>query len=145
MTLKIENCNLVVSCMTHFGSYISMPALVVLRWRLAKSSLLLRFRSDMVIHVPAYDLFTRNPNTFRRFCTVCALIRRPWFSMILEEVATAGFVLFAIPDRIIFWPLCLVLTMCFGHLFMSLTFPVTITFRFNLRTVEGCLLNIAAI
>ena len=120
------------------------PVLVVLRWHLAKVSLLLLLWSDMVMHVPTFGLLARNLTAFRRFRTVCALIRRPWFSMILEAGATAVSVLFVIWDRIIFWFWCLVVTMCLGDLFVSETFPVIVTFRFNLRMVEVCLLNIAA-
>ena len=53
------------------------PVHVVLRWHLAKTSLLLRLLSDMVIHVPTFDLLARNLTAFRRVRTVCALIRRP--------------------------------------------------------------------
>ena len=78
------------------GMKLVHQALVVLRWRLDKASRLLRFRSDRVIHVPTYSLFARNPTALRPCRTVWALIRRPWFSVILEAVATAVLVLFAI-------------------------------------------------
>ena len=124
---------------------LAYPALVVLRWRLDKASRLKRFRSDTTIHVPTYSLFARNRTAFRPFRTVCALIHRPWFSVILEAVATPVLVLFAIWDRIIILPQALSYGYyVLGSLFMSVTFTVTFTFRFNLRIVEGCLFNIAA-
>ena len=49
----------------------------------------------MVIHVPTYGIFASNSTAFRRFRTVCSLIRRLWFSMIQETVATAILVLYA--------------------------------------------------
>ena len=122
---------------------LAKPALAVLRWRLDKASRLLWFRSDMVIMYYQHPFCTQS-DSFQTVRTVCALIRRPWFSVILEAVATAVLVLFTIWDRIIFWPCCLMETMCLGNLFILVTFPVTFTFWFNLRMVEGCLLNIVA-
>ena len=75
--------------------------------------------------------------TLSYFRTVYALIRRSCISMILEAVATALSVLCVIRDQIIFWSWCLVVNMCLGDLFMSVTFPVIVNFRFNLRMVEG--------
>ena len=85
----------------------------------------------------AYGIVARNPTVFRRFRTFCALIRRPRFQSILEEVATALLVLFAVWDRIISWSCCLVVTMCLGDLFMSMTFQVTSPSGLTLEWLDG--------